>query len=119
MAKVQIKGLAELEKKLGQLPEIVERAARAAVEGEVDEAVEDLRASAPVDEGELRDSTQGEISKNGLDGTAALTAGHATYVVAGTSEMPARDFVTPVIIDVRQRFPDRFADELREQLRRM
>lgn len=119
MAKVVIRGLADLEKKLGQLPEVVERAARAAIEGEVDEAVEDLRAGAPVDEGDLRDSVQGEIAKKGLGGTAAVTARHAEFVVHGTSDTPANDFVTPVINDVRERFPDRFADELREQLRRM
>ena len=119
MAKVQIKGLPELEKKLKRLPEVVERAAREAVKGETDEAVEDLRRDAPVKEGDLRDSVQAEIDKGGLAGVAAVTARHAEFVVHGTSDTPANDFVTPVINDVRRRFPDRFTDELNAELRKM
>lgn len=119
MARVEIKGLAELERKLSRLPELVERAAKSAVKAEVDEATEDLRAYAPVDEGDLRDSVQGEITDGGLGGVAAVTARHAEFVVHGTSDTPANDFVTPVINATRRRFPDRFADELREELRRM
>lgn len=119
MAKVEIKGLADLERKLKRMPELVEAAAKRAVRGQVDEAVEDLRQGAPVDEGDLRDSVQGEIDKGGLAGVAAVTARHAEFVVHGTSDTPANDFVTPVINTVRRHFPDRLADELREELRKV
>jgi HK97 gp10 family phage protein len=119
VAKVEIRGLAELERKLRKLPEIAERAAKAAIKGEVDEATEDLRAYAPVKDGDLRDSIQGEVEKGGLGGVAAVTARHAEFVVHGTSDTPANDFVTPVINAVRRRFPDRFADEIRTELERM
>jgi HK97 gp10 family phage protein len=119
VAKVKIEGLAELEKKLKRLPEVVERAAQAAIRGETDEAAEDLRRDAPVKEGDLRDSVQAEIEKGGLGGVAAVTARHAEFVVHGTSDTPANDFVTPVINDVRRRFPERFTDELNVELRRI
>lgn len=119
MAKIEIKGLAELERKLKKMPELVEAAAKRAVKGQVDEATEDLRQGAPVKDGDLRDSVQGEIEKGGLAGVAAVTARHAEFVVHGTSDTPANDFVTPVINTVRRHFPDRLADELREELRRM
>lgn len=119
MARVEIKGLAELERKLKALPEIAERAARAAIKAETHEAANDLRRLSPVKEGTLRDSIQAEIEKKGLAGVAAVTARHAEFVVHGTSDTPANDFVTPVINAVRRRFPDRFADELRAELRRM
>lgn len=119
MAKVEIKGLADLERKLKAMPELVERAARAAVKGETHEAADDLRRHAPVDDGELRDSIQAEIQKGGLAGVAAVTARHAEFVVHGTSDTPANDFVTPVINAVRRRFDDRFADEIRDELRKL
>jgi HK97 gp10 family phage protein len=119
VAKVQIKGLAELGRKLKALPEVVERAARAAVKEEVGEAADDLRRFAPVKSGELRRSVQEEIAKKGLSGTAAVTARHAEFVVHGTSDTPANDFVTPVVNAVRRRFDDRFVDRVKLELRRM
>lgn len=119
MAKVEIKGLAELERKLKALPEIVERAARAAVKEEAEEAANDLRRLAPVKDGDLRRSIQAEIAKKGLSGIAAVTARHAEFVVHGTSDTPANDFVTPVINAVRRRFDDRFAEKIKAELQRM
>jgi HK97 gp10 family phage protein len=116
VAKVEIKGLAELERKLKALPEVVELAARAAVKAEVGESADDLRRLSPVKDGDLRRSIQEEIQNRGLAGVAAVTARHAEFVIHGTSDTPANDFVTPVINMVRRRFEDRFADEARAQL---
>lgn len=119
MAKVEIKGLGDLERKLSKLPEVVQRAAKAAVKGQVHESAQDLRRHAPVDDGELRDSIQEEIKSGGLAGVAAVTARHAEFVVHGTSDTPANDFVTPVTVRARHDFPDRFADEARQELRKL
>jgi len=119
VARVEIKGLAELERKLKALPEVIEAAAREAVKEEAQEAANDLRRLAPVKDGDLRRSIQAEVEKRGLAGIAAVTARHAEFVVHGTSDTPANDFVTPVINLVRRRFDDRFVDKLNARLRKV
>ncbi len=119
MAKtIQIRGAEELTRKLKRLPGALEAASRRAVKGEVDEATEDLRADAPVLSGDLRDSVQGEIDKNGLGGRAVITAAHAEFVIHGTTKQPANDFVTPVENQIRRRFPNRLTDEINDEIRK-
>jgi len=119
VAKVKIKGLDQLEKKLRALPEVIDRAARRTIHEETNEAAQDLRRGAPVLSGDLRRSIQAEIAKKGLAGIAAVTAKHATYVIHGTSKQDANDFVTPVIARVRRRFPDRLVAEVKAELRKV
>jgi len=119
VAKVRIRGEKELYAKLARLPEAVDAANRRAVKGQTHETAQDLRRHAPVDTGELRDSVQEEITNKGLTGRAAVTARHAEFVVHGTSDTPANDFVTPVIARTESRFPKRLRDEVREELKRM
>jgi HK97 gp10 family phage protein len=116
VAKVTIKGEAELMRKLRKLPDVLERALKEAVKDETEETADDLRRDTPVDDGELLDSIQGEILDHGLTGRAALTARHAQFVIHGTSDTPANDFVTPVVADVRRRFPQRVTKEINRQL---
>jgi HK97 gp10 family phage protein len=119
VGKVTIKGLDQLERKLKQLPDVLERALKRAVKGETEEIADDLRRDAPVDEGDLRDSIQAETLNKGLTGRAAITAAHAGYVVHGTSDTPANDFVSPVEADARRRFPDRVRREVLDELRKL
>jgi HK97 gp10 family phage protein len=119
VGKVTIKGLAELERKLKALPEVVERATKRAIHAEVNEVAQDLRRHAPVDEGDLVRSIQEEIDEDGLGGRAVITAEHAEYVVHGTSDTPANDFVTPAEARARQRFPDRVHDAVLVELRKL
>lgn len=116
---ISIKGQTELARKLKKLPGALEAAFKRAIEGEVDETVENLREDAPVKDGDLRDSIQGEVAKDGLTGVAAITARHAQFVVHGTSDTPANDFVTPVENDVRERFPERMIDEINAEIRKV
>lgn len=116
MGKVTIKGLDELERKLKALPDVVERAVKRAIKDETDEVANDLRRDAPVDEGDLVESIQEEILEEGLTGRAVITARHATFVVHGTSDTPANDFITPVEADARRRFPARVEREVLKEL---
>jgi HK97 gp10 family phage protein len=116
---INIKGEGELYAKLRKLPEVIDKVNRRAVKDETDAIANDLRASAPVDTGELRDSIQEEILERGMTGRAAITARHAEFVIHGTSDTPADDFVTPVENDARARFPKRLTAELNEEIRRM
>jgi HK97 gp10 family phage protein len=111
--KVRIVGADELDRKLRALPENIRAGARRAVDGEVDEVREDLRRDAPVLSGNLRDSIKSRLAKKALAGTVAITAKYAEYVVRGTEDTPANDFVTPVTEESRRRFPDRLRDEVR------
>jgi HK97 gp10 family phage protein len=119
VAKVRIKGEEELMRKLRRLPELLEKAERTAVKDETHEMATDIRRGAPVDSGDLRDSTQEELLKHGMTGRAAVTIGYAEFVVHGTSTTPANDFMTPVVNRTRRRFPDRVRDELRDALRKV
>lgn len=119
MAKTVIKGLDQLERKLRGLPEVLERAARKTIKAETHEAAQDLRRLSPVLTGELRRSIQEELSKGGLAGAAVITDKKATFVIHGTSDTPANDFVTPVIQMIRRRFAKRLTDEVKAELRKL
>jgi len=115
--KVRIKGADVLDKKLRRLPEVVEAAAKKATKDETHETAQDLRRLAPVLSGDLRKSIQEEIAKKGMVGRAAITADYAKFVIHGTSDTPANDFMTPVEASVRRRFPDRLRDAVRAKLK--
>ena len=119
MAKVRIKGEAELFAKLKHLPEAVAHARRRAIDAQLDETAWDVRDDVPVDTGDLRDSVQEERSKDGSSGKVVVTARHATFVLHGTSDTPAQDFMTPAIRRAEHQFPLRVKDEVRGELRRL
>jgi HK97 gp10 family phage protein len=114
--KVRIRGLEELDAKLARLPENVRAGARRAVDDEVDETQEDLQRGAPVLSGNLRDSIKKRLAKKALSGTVAITAKYAEFVIRGTEDTPANDFVTPVVELTRKRFPDRLRAEVRASI---
>jgi HK97 gp10 family phage protein len=114
--KVKIIGLEALDAKLARLPENVQAGARRAVKAEVDETQSDLQAAAPVLSGNLRDTIRQRISKKTLGGTVAITAKYAEFVIHGTEDTPANNFVGPVIELTRRRFPDRLRDEVQASI---
>lgn len=116
---VTIKGLDELARKLKALPEIVEKASRAAVKAETDEVAQDMRRTAPRDSGELVEGIQSEFDAKTITGRAVSTARHTQFVVHGTSDTPANDFMTPAARRSERRFRGRVSDEIKEQLRKM
>ena len=78
--------------------------ARAAVAEETKDVADDMRKHAPRDTGELAESIQTEIGGDGLTGTAAATARHATFVEYGTSDTPEQPFAMPAAMRSRNRF---------------
>jgi HK97 gp10 family phage protein len=114
--KVTIKGLDELHAKLKRLPEILERAGARAVRAEVHEVAQDMRRDAPVLTGELKDGIQEEYDEATVTGKAVSTARHTQFVVHGTSDTPANDFMTPAATRARKRFPKRVTAEINREI---
>jgi hypothetical protein len=116
VAKLQVRGAGALDKKLRALAGEIRKAAKEAVDDETRETAGDLRRAAPYLSGELQDSIQEERANGGLTGIVAITAEHADEVIHGTSTMPARDFVTPVVADIRRRFPARVRAAVKKRI---
>lgn len=114
--KVRIVGAEELDRKLAALPENIRAGGVRAVKAEVSEVHEDLADAAPVKTGNMRDTIRERLSKKALSGSVAITAKYAEFVIHGTSDTPANDFVTPVIELSRRRFPDRLREAVRESV---
>jgi HK97 gp10 family phage protein len=119
VAKIRIKGEKELYAKLAKLPDRINEANRRAIRVQTGDTADDLRRNAPVLTGELRKSIQEELLKKGLTGRAAITARHAEFVIHGTSDTPANDFVTPVVVRTERAFPRRLRAEIKAELERM
>jgi HK97 gp10 family phage protein len=118
-AKIQITGLDDLHKNLRRLPQVVAAGARAAVKGETHDVAQEMRRDAPVLTGDLRQGIQERTSKGGLEGHAVSTARHTTFVIHGTSDTPANDFMEPAAQRSRRRFPKRVTKEIEDELGRL
>lgn len=115
-----IQGLATLNKRLKALPDLIEKAARQAVRDETIAAAQDMRRNAPRLTGELQDGIQAELGDlDKLEGRAVSTARHTTFVVHGTSDTPANDFITPAARRSERRFPRRVSDQVLADLRKI
>lgn len=120
MAKnITIRGLAQLEKKLGKLPAVIEQAAREAVREEVAATADDMRRLAPKRTGELARSVQEEISDGGLSGTVSPRARYATFVNDGARGIPPQPFATAAGKLSRRRFRKRTEQITAEALERL
>lgn len=119
MPKTTIRGLAQLERKLGRLPRAIEEAARQAVKDEVKETAHDERRLAPRDTGALADSVQEEIDKGGLAGRVFPTVDYADDVNNGSRGRPPQPFATAAAKLARRRFPKRTVEITNEALRRL
>lgn len=112
-------GLGILKKRLAALPDALDRAHRAAVRAEVHNAAEDMRRFAPRDRGGLVAGIRERNRRNRPEGEAASTADYTTYVVHGTSDQRAQDFITPAAERSRQRFPREVAEAVNAELRKI
>lgn len=116
---VTITGEAELGRKIAELGGKVRRAALHAVQAETIEIAQDMRRNAPIKDGTLRDGIQSEVDAKALEGRAVSTAKHTKYVVHGTSDTPANDFMTPAVERSRRRFPGRLKDAVADEILKM
>jgi HK97 gp10 family phage protein len=115
---VTIRGLTQLRAKLGALPGEVDAAARRVVKEETDDVAEDMRIHAPVKTGELKAKIQAEFDEATITGIAASTARHTQFVVHGTSDTPAQDFMTPAAVRSRGRFRRRLVEAINQEVGR-
>jgi len=117
--RIEIKGLRQLERKLGGLPHSVRKAARESVREEVSETADDERRLAPRRTGTLIGSVQEEISPGGLGGAVWPTARYAQYVNDGARGVPPQPFATAAAKLARRRFKKRTIGITNEALRRL
>lgn len=115
-AKVTIKGLPELNLKLKRLVQVLEAAGERAVKAQTKETADDMRRAAPVLTGELKAGIQEEFNASTFTGKAVSTAAHTTFVVHGTSDTAANDFMTPAAERARREFPKRVTTEINREL---
>jgi len=108
--------MSELVKKLAKLPKVIDAAGARAVKEETHEVANDMRRGAPVKTGALREGIQAEFDAKTITGRAASTARHTPFVVHGTSDTPANDFMTPAAERSRRRFPKRVRQVVKEEL---
>jgi HK97 gp10 family phage protein len=118
-AKVTISGLDELDARLAELPKVIRRGALRATRAETHEVAEDMRANAPVLSGELKQGIQEEIDTKAIEGRAVSTARHTTFVIHGTSDTPANDFMEPAAQRSRIRYPKRAQEAVLKELRKV
>ncbi len=118
-AKVQIKGLAQLNRKLGKLPRSIEAAARQAVEEQVEATGHDMRRLAPHRTGDLADSVQEEIAEDGLSGKVWPAARYAGFVNDGARGIPPQPFATAAAKLARRQFRKRTVDITNYALRNL
>lgn len=116
---VNIKGLADLERKLRKLPKVVEAAGARAVKAETEDVRDDMRRWAPRDTGELEDSITAEFNAKKIQGRAVATSPHAGFVEHGTDDTPAQPFAQPAAERARERFPNRMRTEIKNELRKL
>lgn len=108
--------IARVVDKIREVVVAMKEAAQLAIEAEVEQVKEEMREGAPVESGNLRNKIIGEVDKDGKGGRVASTADYSQYVVNGTSERKANDFITPVAEKSRRRYPDRVREEIKRAL---
>ncbi len=117
MPRVTIKGLKQLERKLGRLPATVREAAREAVRDEVSETAEDERRLAPRRTGTLIGSVVEEVDPGGLAGSVYPSARYATFVNNGARGVPPQPFATAAAKLAGRRFRKRTVEITNDALR--
>lgn len=113
---VSIHGMEKLRVKLNALPRHVDSAARFAVQTETTDLANDVREAAPVKTGALKEGIQGEYDDATVTGTVATTADHSKFVIHGTEDTPANDFMTPAAKRSQRRFRRRLIKQLKVEL---
>lgn|ERR1700749_901123 len=116
---VTIKGLKQLERKLGRLPADIQRASMKAVKDEVKETGTDMRRLAPKKTGFLADSVQEELTSGGLGGKVWPRARYAKFVNDGARGVAAQPFATATGKLTRKRFKKRTIEITNKALRKV
>jgi HK97 gp10 family phage protein len=116
---VTIRGMEKLRAQMGALPHHVDSAARHTVQTETSDVAEDMRRNAPVLSGELKAGIQAEYDDDKIEGRAVSTARHTTFVVHGTSDTPAQDFMTPAAVRSQARFRRRLKKAIDQEMQEL
>jgi HK97 gp10 family phage protein len=100
-----VRGVETVVRALGSVVERVNEMRSRAIREVAEQIVRDIKAGAPVDTGNLRDSVSMEIVVNEIIPKAVIKveAEYASFVEFGTSRMRAQPFVMPVLDQVRDR----------------
>ncbi|WP_086809811.1 HK97-gp10 family putative phage morphogenesis protein [Streptomyces reticuliscabiei] len=117
---VRITGLDRLRKRLADLPDEVEAALVKAVKESAEAVRDEVRRTAPVATGNLRESVDIRYREGGLVadvGWFDQADSYATYVEYGTRGRPAQPSLRPAFEAERRRYPTRLSDEVRKALR--
>lgn len=116
---VTVVGLRRLQARLNAMPSVVEDGAWEAIQEETGTVAQDMRRNAPFKTGALKDGIQSEVDRSDTEGRAVSTAEHTRYVVFGTSDTEAQDFITPAAERSRRRFPRRVREKVLIELRKI
>jgi len=117
---VNVDGLDNLRKRLGELPEDVQRGARSSIEESAESVEQQMKDEVPVDTGTLRDAIQSRVNAAQLTADVGPMGGDAYYgyfVEFGTSRMPARPYATPAAEAERKAFPERLRRHVGDELK--
>lgn len=117
-----------IQEQLGEfLPREVHAIARRALTSLAAELRDDMKATAPVDTGTLRDAIRSRRERGERDEAVAavwITKGKGAehdawywhFVEFGTLTQPARPFIVPAVERLRARLPKELGDELMRQI---
>lgn len=112
---VSVSGTDSLRAKLANAGPKIRKAAGEVVESETLEIADDMRAAAPVDTGELRDSIQS--TADDVRGFAWADARHAVFVEFGTKSAPEQPFILPTAEKHRRPYVRNMSVRINEELR--
>jgi len=131
MAKISFEGIDEYMKKLTALGGSVDKAMRYAVYPAAGYVLDELKASAPVKSGDLRDSIKlakfesGEDSVytqiyfDGKDSKGTANSLKARALESGTSKMAKRPFIRPTISRTKNTAQKMMDDKMNEYIQRL
>jgi HK97 gp10 family phage protein len=119
-ARVEIVGLDRLQRRLAELPEQLEQAARAEVENSASMMVADVRRNVRVDTSNLRTSAKATFEKDGLQtsvGWRDMDDLYAVFHERGTTRLPPNPTLIPALERAGTQFVQRLKDEVRRHIR--
>lgn len=105
--KVRVRGIEQLQRKLGALGPAVTEAARRELLSSGLRVVAGAKRRAPVDTGRLRNSITFEVTADGDVVRVGTNLEYAAFQEFGTRKMPARPFLFPAFEEERPRLRER------------
>lgn len=118
-AQVEIEGLEELRRRLGELGKEIRQAAEHAVAEAADAVRDDAREQVRVDTGALRNGVKVFLHRADLSaevGWRDPDLHYATFQEFGTSRIPANPALTAAAEAERRRFPKRVTADVRKAI---